>query len=75
MSTVRPTPTKLKILRGNPGKQRLNRAEPQFKIEPLSEPPKFLDKLAKQEWQRVALELHRYWQRAARPPSQTGPDL
>src|SRR5262245_9506007 len=58
MSTVRSTPTTLKILRGNPGKRRVNRAEPQFKIEPLPEPPGFLDKLAKQEWRRVALELH-----------------
>jgi P27 family predicted phage terminase small subunit len=59
MSPQTPTPTKLKILRGNPGKQRLNRAEPKFKVEPLPQPPDFLSKIAKQEWRRITPELHR----------------
>src|SRR5262245_52163776 len=58
-ANIRPTPTKLKLLRGNPGKQRLNRSEPQFKSGLLPEPPAFLCKLAKQEWRRLAPELHR----------------
>jgi P27 family predicted phage terminase small subunit len=55
----RPIPTHLKVLRGNPGKQKLNREEPQPPQPPtLLEPPEFLSGYAKDEWWRLAGELH-----------------
>lgn len=54
----RPTPTKLKVLRGNPGKRRLNANEPE--PAPLDKhfdiPPRELagDARASAEWRRVA---------------------
>jgi len=53
-------PTQLKILRGNPGKQVLNRAEPQPRVPPeVPDAPPFLNAYARAEWDRVAGELWR----------------
>jgi P27 family predicted phage terminase small subunit len=53
----RPQPTYLKLLRGNPGKRRLNKNEPQPSIPARRpEPPAFLSAYAKEEWERVAPE-------------------
>ena len=52
-----PIPTKLKLLRGNPGKQKLNKREPK---PPASLPscPAHLGRIAKQEWRRICKQLH-----------------
>src|SRR6516225_3251030 len=53
-----PVPLRLKLLRGNPGKRRI-RDEPQPAIPPEPpEPPGFLKPAAKDEWHRVAPEVH-----------------
>jgi P27 family predicted phage terminase small subunit len=54
-----PVPTRLRLLRGNPGKQAI-RPEPQ-PPEPIAlpEPPDFLNDEAKSEWARVGEELRR----------------
>ena len=51
-----PKPTAIKKLQGNPGRRKLNDKEPQSsrKIPP---PPKWLDKVAKQNWKRESEEL------------------
>jgi P27 family predicted phage terminase small subunit len=53
----RPQPTALKVLRGNPGKRRLNHAEPIHP--PLSTdcPPELVDPVARAEWDRIAPQL------------------
>jgi P27 family predicted phage terminase small subunit len=53
----RPTPTYLKLLRGNPGKRKISKNEPQ-PAQPATcpEPPSFLDAYAVEEWRRVARE-------------------
>jgi len=50
-----PKPTKIKILEGEPNKNRINYNEPQ----PVKNttPPRFLNKLAKSEWKRLAKDL------------------
>lgn len=53
----KPKPTELKILEGNPGKRKLNKNEP--RSEGLAVCPEWLDKVAKEEWQRVAPILER----------------
>jgi P27 family predicted phage terminase small subunit len=54
-----PTPAGLKLLRGNPGKRPI-RPEPQPEQPPTPlEPPDFLSAYARDEWRRVAPELHR----------------
>lgn len=54
-----PTPLRLRLLKGNPGKRPL-RPEPEPEREPkCPEPPPFLDGYARDEWWRVAPELHR----------------
>ena len=45
----KPQPTKLKILRGNPGKQRLNDAEPQPPADGVAMPP-HLGEVAARRW-------------------------
>ena len=51
-----PTPTNLKLLRGNPGKRKLNTNEPD--PAPAIPPcPSHLDKVAKKEWRRISKEL------------------
>jgi P27 family predicted phage terminase small subunit len=53
-----PTPTHLKLLRGNPGHQKL-RAEPLPLIpKTCPEPPAFITGYAADEWWRIAPELH-----------------
>jgi P27 family predicted phage terminase small subunit len=53
----KPTPTKLKIIRGNPGKRKINDAEPVTNML-LAEPPEHLSGEALKEWHRVAGELN-----------------
>ena len=59
----RPTPTHLKLLRGNPSKEaneRFERAEP-MPVIPVEIPPAppSLVGYAREEWDRIAVELHR----------------
>lgn len=58
MAGRRPIPTKLKLLRGNPGKRRLLKGEPQPRNE-MPEPPDFLGAVALAKWHSLAPELHR----------------
>lgn len=53
----KPTPTRLKIMTGNPGRRPLNGDEPQFPPA-LPRCPKHLDAEARREWRRVSAELH-----------------
>lgn len=53
-----PEPTRLKLLKGNPGKRRLNTAEPAPEIK-APDCPKWLTKVAREEWNRVLPELLR----------------
>ncbi|MBR0879125.1 phage terminase small subunit P27 family [Bradyrhizobium liaoningense] len=56
----RPVPTHLKLLRGNPGKEKLNRDEPEPLVPPsCPEPPPFVTGYAAEEWRRIATELYR----------------
>jgi P27 family predicted phage terminase small subunit len=57
MAGRKPKPTKLKILEGNPGKQRLPKGEPMPDTE-MPEAPEHLDKYAREEWDRLAPGLH-----------------
>jgi P27 family predicted phage terminase small subunit len=52
----RPTPTNLKLLRGNPGKRPINTQEPRPKVE---EPrcPLHLGEIARAHWRRMVKEL------------------
>lgn len=53
-----PKPTRLKVLQGNPGHQKINRHEP--KPRPVAPKcPSWLDAEAKREWRRVAPALER----------------
>ena len=55
-----PTPTALKILRGNPGKRALNRNEPTPAPRRSLAPPSWLaGELARREWRRLAPKLSR----------------
>ena len=54
----KPTPTALKLLRGNPGRRPLNQSEPQPKIR-LPPPPDHLGEAAKREWRRAGRFLRR----------------
>ncbi len=50
-----PKPTALKLLEGNPGKQKLNKNEPMPKVpDVIPKPPKRLLPEAKKEWKRLA---------------------
>jgi len=51
----RPTPTNLKILRGNPGKRPINQLEPKATGTPTC--PRFLKGEARTEWRRQIKEL------------------
>jgi P27 family predicted phage terminase small subunit len=55
-----PTPTHLRVLRGVPDKRPINRPEP-MPIVPIQIPPAppFLVGHALEEWDRIAVELHR----------------
>ena len=48
----RPVPTKLKMLRGNPGRRPLNDWEPEPEVK-LPKPPEHLSDEAKREWRRA----------------------
>ena len=56
MKGRKPTPTRLKIVRGNPGKRPLNKNEPK-PTQKLPACPAFLDRAAKREWKRLAPDL------------------
>jgi P27 family predicted phage terminase small subunit len=49
----KPTPTKLKNLRGNPGKRAVNEDEP-IVPEGIPDPPEGLSEKARKQWQRIA---------------------
>ena len=53
----KPTPTNLKVLRGNPGKRPLNKAEPKAQVV-IPTPPRELPERARKEWRRLAKTLH-----------------
>jgi P27 family predicted phage terminase small subunit len=53
----KPQPTKLKLLRGNPGKRPLPENEPQLEAS-MPEPPEFLEGAGLKEWNRIAPLLH-----------------
>lgn len=54
----KPKPTYLKVLEGNPGKRKINKAEP--KPRPVAPKcPSWLNREAKREWRRIAPELER----------------
>lgn len=56
----KPTPTNLRVLRGNPGKRAFNREEPEPLLPPAPpEPPDYLTGYGREEWQRIAEELFR----------------
>ena len=52
-------PTQLKVLRGNPGKRRIYPEPMPVQGEAPPEPPDFLSGYAREEWQRVVIELYR----------------
>jgi|ERR1019366_2112221 P27 family predicted phage terminase small subunit len=52
----RPKPTRLKQLAGNPGKRRLNPAEPKPKLG-TPKRPKFITGLARREWNAIVPQL------------------
>ena len=47
-----PTPTRIKLIRGNPGKRKLNDSEPQPQLA-APECPEYLDEMARVEWDRL----------------------
>ena len=51
-----PTPSALRVLRGNPGRRRQTKTEPTLPPG-IPDPPAFLSEIALQEWQRVAPAL------------------
>ncbi len=53
----KPTPTELRIARGNPGKRPLNHEEPEVQPADL-DPPAFLTGKAREKWQEMAPDLH-----------------
>lgn len=56
----KPTPTHLKLLRGNPGQRRLPENEPEPEQPPdVPDAPPFLGSYAADEWYTVAEQLHR----------------
>lgn len=58
MAGRKPVPTKLKVLRGNPGKRPLNASEPKARVlKEVPQPPDFMDEVAKAEWWRMGQEL------------------
>lgn len=58
MAGRKPIPTKLKILRGNPGRRPLPENESEVPAG-IPEPPKHLKGKGKKEWQRILPELYR----------------
>ena len=58
MRGPKPTPTSLRILRGNPGRRPLNTSEPKPPAADL-DPPTWLDGAAVEEWRRLAPMLNK----------------
>lgn len=56
MAGRRPTPTALKVLRGNPGRRPINKAEPK-PAGPVGDAPDDLEPEARAFWDRVVREL------------------
>lgn len=52
----KPTPTALKVVRGNPGRRPLNQDEPKPRVR-VPAPPRHLSDEAKREWRRVGRQL------------------
>ena len=52
----KPTPTRMKLVMGNPGKRPLNENEPRPKVK-VPRVPQHLDKTAKAEWSRIVKQL------------------
>src|SRR5262245_14806969 len=50
-------PVAIKVLRGNPGHQKLNTKQPRFSAASCPKTPAHLGKLARDEWNRIAPEL------------------
>jgi P27 family predicted phage terminase small subunit len=60
MPGPRKTPTNLRLLRGNPGKEAIPRGEMQpLKPDRIPDPPERLRDEAREEWVRIAPELYR----------------
>jgi len=59
MKGRKPTPTALRLLRGNPRKHPVNAKEPKPASLENLEPPEWLDDAAKIEWRRIAPMLAR----------------
>jgi phage terminase small subunit len=59
MRGAKPTPTYLKLLKGNPGRRAVRAEIAPAQPESVPEPPEFLSSFARDEWWRVAPELHR----------------
>jgi P27 family predicted phage terminase small subunit len=60
MPGPRKTPTPLRLLRGNPGKEAIPRGEPHpLRPDRVPDPPQRLADEAREEWLRIAPELHR----------------
>ena len=58
MAGRRPLPTRLKLMRGNPGKRALNHHEPEpTPIERPPAPPRYLNDLARKFWRDACREL------------------
>lgn len=55
----KPTPTALRLLRGNPRKRPVNALEPRPAVLDKLDPPEWLDEGAKVEWRRLAPLLTR----------------
>jgi len=54
----KPTPTAMKLLRGNPGKRAISKDEPKPKSPAMPQPPSGLSGPARSEWRRMAPKLH-----------------
>lgn len=55
----KPKPAHLKLILGNPGKRAVPKNEPRPEAGDLPDAPEFLTKEARQEWDRVSLQLFR----------------
>lgn len=56
MAAPKPTPTALRLIKGNPGKRAINKLEPK-KIAPSIKVPSHLDPIAKTVWKKTAKTL------------------
>ena len=61
MKGRKPVPTQLKVIRGNPGKRRLNVTEmpTAARVGSVPSAPDWLDSIARREWHRLAKQLAR----------------